>query len=79
MNKVENQSFVNEFVLLDFSLYINCKFKDCTIHTDTGYFGLQGCTFDNCKLSLGKPAENIGRLIKLFFKDTPIFFEDEKT
>lgn len=78
MNKIEGATFENEFVDIDFSTYVKCRFQNCTIHTSAGYFGLEGCSFKDCRLSLGKPADNIARLIKLFFENRPIIFEKEK-
>ena len=78
MNKIEGAKFENEFVNIDFSIYVKCDFNNCTIHTSVGYFGLEGCSFKDCRLSLGKPANNVAKLIKLFFKETPITFGEEK-
>jgi hypothetical protein len=79
MEKIVGRTFKNEFVNLDFSSYEKCSFVGCTIHTDYGIFRLVNCDFSNCKLDLGIPAQNMAKLIKLFFPDTPIWIEGEET
>jgi hypothetical protein len=79
MQKIVGRIFKNEKINLDFSAYEKCTFINCEIYTDYGIFGLVNCDFSNCKLSLGNPANNIARLIKLFYPDMPIWFENEET
>jgi hypothetical protein len=79
MDKIVGRTFRNEFVNLDFSDYEKCSFLNCTIHTDYGLFRATNCDFSNCKLDLGIPAQNIARLIKLFFPDMPMWIEGEET
>ena len=75
LEKIVGRTFRSETVNLDFSAYERCNFIDCTIHSDYGIFRLVECDLQNCKLSLGGPAENIARLIQMFFPDRPIHFE----
>lgn len=78
MNKVEGQTFRNQFIELDFTHWEKCSSVNYTIHTSPGIFKLINCDFSNCKLSSGGSAETVARLIKLFFPDRPIFFEAGK-
>jgi len=78
LEKIIGETFRNETVNLDFTAYEKCSFINCTIHTHYGIFSLIGCVFTDCKLSLGGPAENVAKLIKLFFGDRPIDFLDLK-
>ncbi len=78
MNKIIGQTFRNDFIDLDFTQWEKCGFINCTIHTTYGIFKLDNNDFSTCKLSLGGPSETVARLLQIFFKDRPIFFETEK-
>lgn len=75
LERIVGRTFKNETVNLDFSAYERCNFVNCTIHSDYGIFRLVDCDLQNCKLSLGGPAESVARLIQLFFPGRPIHFE----
>lgn len=79
MEKVIGKTFQNTDVFLDYSDYEKCNFINCTIHTDSGIFRLVNCDFTNCRLDMGTQARNIALLIKLFYPDTPIWFEGQET
>ena len=78
MNTIEGKTFRDQLIDLDFTIWEKCSFIDCTIHISYGIFKLRNCDFSNCKLSLRGAAGTVAKLIKLFFKDNPIFFEEEK-
>lgn len=79
MEKIVGRTFRNQNVNLDFSDYEKCSFVGCTIHTDYGTFRLVNCDFSDCKIDLGGPAQNMSKLLRLFFPNMPIWFAEEET
>lgn len=79
MEQILGKFFIDQFVRLDYKVYKKCSFIGCTIHAETGNFGLIDCDFSNCKLSLGEPALKIANLIKRFYPDMPFWIEGEET
>lgn len=78
MHKNIGQTFRNEVIDLDFTHWEKCNFLECTIHTNYGIFKLVKCDFVDCNLSLGGSAQTVALLIKGFFPDKPIHFENKK-
>ena len=69
MNVVEEKVFVGQSVRLDYSRWINCIFNECEIVIWTGIFEVDGCEFTGCKLILKGEAQNVARLMYVFFPD----------
>ncbi len=69
MNVFEEKVFIGQRVRLDYSRWANCIFKECEIVIWTGMFELNGCEFTDCKLTLKGEAQNIARLMYVFFPD----------
>ena len=79
MDKIVGKTFRNETVDLENRWFEKCSFVKCVICADRGNFSLVDCDFSECKLSLGKYAVTIAKLLKLFYPDTPIWIEGEAT
>jgi hypothetical protein len=67
MNKNYDKVFSNEEVFLDYSIWEKCLFIDCKIQIEYGIFSLNECEFRNCKLELFGKANNISKVILLFY------------
>lgn len=77
MNVVEEKVFVGQRVRLDYSRWVNCVFRECEIEAWTGIFELNGCDFTNCKLILKGEAQNVARLMYIFYPDKiPLIFPE---
>lgn len=79
MEKIVNKTFKGQLVNVDFSEYEKCNFIGCMIHIEYGITRLSNCDLSDCNLSLGGPAMNIAKIIRLFFPDMPIWFKDQET
>ena len=50
MNRYENQTFENQHVILDDGVYVNCKFKNCSLEYSGGDVYVQNCQGEGCQL-----------------------------
>ena len=50
MNRNENQVFENQHVVLDDGVYVNCKFKNCSLEYSGGDVYVQNCQGEGCQL-----------------------------
>jgi len=50
MNRHENQVFENQHVILDDGVYVNCKFKNCSLEYSGGDVYVQNCQGEGCQL-----------------------------
>ena len=50
MNRYENQVFENQHVVLDDGVYVNCKFKNCSLEYSGGDVYVQNCQGEGCQL-----------------------------
>jgi hypothetical protein len=50
MNRFENQVFENQHVILDDGVYVNCKFKNCSLEYSGGDVYVQNCQGEGCQL-----------------------------
>jgi hypothetical protein len=50
MNRYENQAFENQHVVLDDGVYVNCKFKNCSLEYSGGDVYVQNCQGEGCQL-----------------------------
>ena len=50
MNRHENQVFENQHVVLDDGVYVNCKFKNCSLEYSGGDVYVQNCQGEGCQL-----------------------------
>ena len=50
MIRHENESFENQHVVLDEGVFIDCKFKNCSLEYSGGDTYIQNCQGDGCQL-----------------------------
>ena len=50
MNRHENEVFENQHVILDDGVYVNCKFKNCSLEYSGGDVYVQNCQGEGCQL-----------------------------
>jgi hypothetical protein len=50
MNRFEKQVFENSHVILDDGVYVNCKFKNCSLEYSGGDVYVQNCQGEGCQL-----------------------------
>ena len=79
MNVIIGKTFRNERIDLENTAFQKCSFINCEIYADKGNFNLVNCNFSKCKLSLGKSAAAITKLLTLFYPDMPLWVEGEET
>jgi hypothetical protein len=77
LEQVIGQVFRNRRVDLDGHSFEKCTFVNCELYTETGQFSLINNDLSGCRLGLGGSAQNIAFLLKMFYPDTPIFFNPE--
>jgi hypothetical protein len=70
--RYKNSKFSNEKVELDGKSFIHCEFENCIIIVERGETEVSGCSFKNCKLMLKGNAYTVGRIIKLFTRESPL-------
>ncbi len=75
--EVKNKVYEDATINIDGYHFEGCTFKRCVIETNRGEFNLVSCGFEGCRLSLGGNALSIAILLKMFFGDRPIFFEEK--
>jgi hypothetical protein len=70
--RYKNSKFSNEKVELDGKSFIHCDFENCIIILERGETEVPGCSFKNCKLMLKGNAYTVGKIIKLFTRESPL-------
>ena len=50
MNRYEGKTFESEHVIFDEGVFINCKFKNCSLEYSGGDVLVQNCHGDGCQL-----------------------------
>ena len=50
MTRHENESFENQHIVLDEGVFIDCKFKNCSLEYSGGDTYIQNCQGDGCQL-----------------------------
>jgi uncharacterized protein YjbI with pentapeptide repeats len=68
----KNSNFAKQRILLDGKKFNHCEFKDCIIVLERGETDISGCSFENCKLMLTGNAYTIGKIIKVFTRQSPL-------
>lgn len=59
MNQIEGELFTDKTVVLDYTSYRDCTFRDCIIvFHGHGPIGLVDCEFDNCDWMFNDAAAN---------------------
>lgn len=70
--RYKSTKFSNQKVEVDGKSFDHCDFEHCMIIVETGETALSGCTFKNCHLMLKGNAYTIGKIIKLFTRESPL-------
>jgi hypothetical protein len=70
--RYKNSRFSKERIQLDGKAFIHCEFENCLIILEKGETEISGCTFKNCKLILQGNAYTVGKIIKLFTRESPL-------
>ena len=70
--RYKNTKFSNQKVELDGKSFDHCEFENCMIILERGETKLSGCAFKNCHLMLRGNAYTVGRIIKLFTRESPL-------
>jgi len=70
--RYKNSKFSNEKVDLDGKSFIHCEFENYIIILERGEKKVSGCFFKNCKLLLRGNAYTVGKIIKLFTRESPL-------
>ena len=76
---VRNQSYADQDVYFDRHSWSNCNFSDCNIIIETGEFDVMQCSFKNCRITAKGNALAILKIVKLFFPETPLLNDAEKS
>lgn len=68
MNKFTGETFSDETMVLDFTHFEDCIFKQCRmIFHGQGPIGLVDCEFDNCKWRFGgSAAQTLGFMVTMY-------------
>lgn len=64
MNRFENQVFENQHVILDDGVYVNCKFKNCSLEYSGGDVYVQNCQGEGCQLIWRGAAQRTVQLLQ---------------
>jgi hypothetical protein len=70
--RYKNAKFSNQRIDLDGKSFNHCEFENCIIVLERGETEIPGCTFKNCKLLLKGNAYIVGKIIKLFTRESPL-------
>ena len=70
--RYKNKKFSNQKVELDGQSFTDCEFENCMIVVERGETDISRCTFKHCQLLLRGNAYKIGRIIKLFTRESPL-------
>ena len=76
--RYRNSRFSKEKIELDEKSFFHCDFTDCLIALERGETEVTGSTFTNCKLMLKGNAYTVGKIIKLFTRESPLKVLDMK-
>lgn len=59
MNRIEDETFRGETVVLDYTHYVDCQFEECEmVYHGHGALGLVDCEFLDCHWKLSDAAAN---------------------
>ncbi len=64
MNRFEGKTFESQHVVLDDGVFINCKFKNCSLEYSGGDVLVQNCQGDGCQLVWRGPAQRTVLLLQ---------------
>jgi len=70
--RYKNSKFSKKRLQLDGKAFIHCEFEDCLLILEKGETEISGSSFKNCKLMLRGNAYTIGKIIKLFTRESPL-------
>ena len=70
--RYKNAKFSNEKVELDDRSFICCEFENCVIIVERGETEISECSFKTCNLMLKGNASTVGKIIKLFTRESPL-------
>ena len=70
--RYKSKKFSNEKVELDGQSFTDCEFENCMIVLERGETNISRCTFKHCQLLLRGNAYKIGKIIKLFSRESPL-------
>ena len=68
----KNSKFSNQKVELDGKTFVHCDFENCIFILEKGETEVSGCTLKNWKLVLKGNAYTVGKIIKLFTRESPL-------
>jgi len=63
MEVVIDKNETGTIVVIDGKNFINCHFKNCTLHYSGGDFAWTDTQFENCPVKLSGPAERTSTLM----------------
>lgn len=66
------KKFSNQKVELDGQSFTDCEFENCMVVLERGETDISRCTFKHCQLLLRGNAYKIGKIIKLFSRESPL-------
>ena len=70
--KKHKQYFLGQTVNIDGIIFEECRFDDCTLHSETGDINFKNCVLgQNTKISLGTKLLNIAKFLSLVEKSFP--------
>ncbi len=64
MTRHEGKVFESEHVILDEGVYVNCKFKNCSLEYSGGDVYVQNCQGEGCQLIWRGPAQRTVLLLQ---------------
>lgn len=75
MNIVEGQFFEDEEIFIDYTIWRNNSFKDCTFILSIGEFVFMKNEVINCKISVRGRARGITQFIDWVYPHKRLFYE----
>ncbi|HEY7964845.1 MAG: hypothetical protein ACHQD6_08990 [Steroidobacterales bacterium] len=63
--RIENQTFVDTTITLDYNQFVGCTIRDCLVVCHGGDFLLERTTLQNCRFVLSGPANNALQFLRL--------------
>jgi len=63
MQVIENQNETGTTVVIDGKNFINCRYRECTLHYSGGDFAWTDTVFENCPVKLAGAAERTSALM----------------
>ncbi len=64
MIRHEGKVFESEHIILDEGIYVNCKFKNCSLEYSGGDVYVQNCQGEGCQLIWRGPAQRTVMLLQ---------------